>query len=162
MFGERRDPFRAITRMRRDMDRMFDSFLGESWPQISEAAFQPACDIEDRETHYLLNFDLPGMSRKDVKIEVVGNQLHVSGERKHEHEAREGRHFESERYYGYFERWLTLPEAVRSEQVEARMENGVLQIAIPKTEATKSREIAINEGKTGIFSKLLEKKGRAA
>lgn len=164
--GERRDPYRAIERMRQEMDEIFDNFMRGSWdlglPTLSDARFQPLCDIEEKDTHFLLSFDVPGMSKEDLKIEIRDNQLHVFGERKEEHEEKKGRRFESERSYGSFDRWLTLPANAKLDEIEARVENGVLEVAIPKSETSKAKEIRIGEGKGGIFGKLLGKKEQAA
>lgn len=163
--GERQDPYRALESMRQEMDDMFQNFMRGTWdlsyPALTAARFQPLCDIQEKDTHFFLSFDVPGMTKDDVKVEMQGNQLHVYGERKQEHVEEKGRRFESERSYGAFERWLTLPANVKAEGIEARVENGVLQIAIPKSEVAKSKEIKVGEGKSGIFTKLLGKKEAA-
>lgn len=159
---ERRDSFQSMARLRREMDDLFQNFLSATrdmgTPFFSESAFQPLCEVEEKESHFLVSFDVPGMSRNDIKIEVIENQLHVTGERRQEREEKKGKGFESERYYGSFERWLTLPQNAKAEEIEARVENGILQLAIPKAEKLKSREIKIGEGRTGVFSRLLSHK----
>lgn len=162
--GDRRSPFRAMAQMRKEMDDLFDSFMGGSWdldlPTFSAPTFQTFFDIEDKDSHFLMRVDVPGMTKEDIKIETRDNQLHISGERKSEHEERKGKRFESERTYGSFDRWLTLPQNVNADAIEARVQNGVLEVAIPKTAAAKAKEIKIGEEKTGFFSKLLGTKGK--
>jgi HSP20 family protein len=142
------DPFRAMARMRKEMDSLFGDFFSE--PGL--ASFQPGFDIEDKESHFLLSFDVPGMSKNDVQIEVEGSQLHVFGERSQESRAKKGG---GQRVYGSFDRWISLPQNVHAENIEAHMENGVLQLAIPKSEIAKPKRIQVGESKGGFFSRLL-------
>ncbi len=163
-FNRARDPFRAMFRMQRDMDKMFENFwsgnLSMGFPEIPEAVFQAPYKVDDKDTHFVMSFELPGLSKDDIKVEFQDNQLHVYGDRSQGREEKESGRFESERYS--FEQWLTLPPGTKPEAIEARVENGVLQIAVQKSEASKSKEIKVGEGRTEFFSKLLEKKDKAA
>lgn len=160
------NPLRAMTRMQRQIDRMFDDFIGGNWsadlPSISEIAFQPPCDVQETDTHYLLSFDLPGMSKNDVKIELQDNTLRVYGERNDEHQKGKGSHVRTERFYGTVERVMTLPTNTKPEAIEAQFENGVLHVVIPKAETIKPKQIHIGEGKPGFIAKLLGKKEEKA
>ncbi len=157
------NPIREMSRLQRRIDRMFDDFFSEPFvsslvpsrellPFSEEVGFTPACDVEETDTHYLVSFDLPGVKKDDVKIELHENQLTVSGERKEEKKGRGSR----ERYYGSFTRSFTLPSNVNADKAEANYENGVLQIALPKTAASVGKQIPIKEGK------LLEAKAEKA
>ena len=145
-------------------DRFFDDFFGtnagwDPWRR-SEAAsrFNPAYDLAETDSHYLLSFDLPGVSQDDLRIEVVDHRLVVEGERKTEREdAGISRHF-SERSYGRFQRAFQLPAHVDTSKVEANYENGVLRIALPKAEEAKPRQIKIGSEKNGLIGRLLGKK----
>jgi HSP20 family protein len=118
----------------RDLDR----FFGEpAW------TFNPACDVEETENAYLLSFDLPGVSKENVKIEVVDNQLLVAGERKSEKKENSARHI-VERHHGAFQRAFALPASVDTAKIEASFRDGVLNVTIPKPEAAKPRQIAIS------------------
>jgi HSP20 family protein len=147
-------PMRELNRLQRRIDHIFDDFLNEPLPSLfkptrelmpyeEEAEFTPACDIDETDTHYLLNFDLPGVKKSDVKIDLRGNQLTVSGERKEDKKS----HMSRERYYGSFCRSFTLPADVNPDKVEANYEHGVLQIALTKTAISTSKQIPIKEGK---------------
>lgn len=109
-----------------------------------ETYFQPACELEETDSHYVLNVDVPGIPKKDIQIEFKDNQLYVSGERKSE---KKGATF-SERSYGKFQRVFTLPKDVNSEKIEARYVDGVLTLEIPKAESAKPRLIKIADGST--------------
>jgi HSP20 family protein len=160
---DRQNPFRTMSRLQRQFDRVFDDLvagnLSSEVPALA-AAIQPACDIEETDAHYLMSFDMPGMRREDIQIAFSEGQLRVSGERKDEREKekKDGSKYRSERYYGALERIFTLPQNVNADQIEAHFENGVLHVAIPKAKLIQPKHIPIAENKGGIFSKLLGKK----
>ena len=146
-------PMRQLSRLQREVDRVFRDFMGpfsegrfEKWLPTETLTFSPPCDVEETDTHYLLNFDLPGVKKDEIKIELVDNQLVVSGERKEEHEKKGKTSFQKERYYGAFQRVFQLPNVASADKVEANFQEGVLQIAIPKTAAAKSQLVKISEG----------------
>lgn len=140
--------------MNRDFDRLFDQLVGERMGSQNHWAFQPASEIDETDTHFLLSFDLPGVARKDIQIEVRDEKLIVSGERVRASDAKRA----SERAYGKFERVFALPSDVDAEKIEASHEDGVLSIAIPKAESAKPRQIPVHEGKGSLFGRWLKDK----
>jgi HSP20 family protein len=136
-------PLREMGRLQRRLDRMFEELFGEpvssQWESFASQDFTPAWDIAETDSHYLVSFDLPGVKKDDVKIDVRDNQLTISGERK----GRGSR----ERFYGSFSRSFTLPANVNADKIEANYENGVLQIALPKSVAGTGKQIPVKEGK---------------
>jgi HSP20 family protein len=100
---------------------------------------------------------MPGVKKDDLKMEVLDNQLVISGERRHESTRKEGGQTYSERRFGKFQRAFTLPSGVDSSQVEASLQDGILQIMIPKAESSKPRQIKITSGGVGskFFGKFL-------
>jgi len=161
---EMSSPMREVSRLQRRLDRMFDEMMSPEMMRGEMIGYVPPCDVSETNTHYLLSFDLPGVSKDDVRIELRDNQLMVSGERREEHEVREGTQRTQERYYGAFQRVIALPIATEPEKIEANYENGVLQIAIPKVEAAKPKQVPIKQEKGGLFGRLIgkEKKEKAA
>lgn len=139
--------------LQRGIDRLFSDFLRSGTDRSS--IFNPACDVEETDSHYVMAFDLPGMKKDDIRVEMIDNQLIVSGTRKSEDRKGDRQSRIVERSYGEFQRVFNLPAAVDAERVEASYEDGVLRLAVPKAESTKPRQIKIGEGKTGFFSKLL-------
>jgi HSP20 family protein len=117
------------------------------------SGYSPACEVDEKPDHYLISVDVPGLSKDDVKVEVVGNQLVISGERKHEKTERGGRR--SERYYGRFERSFALPTSIDADKIEARYDNGVLELAVPKAEGSKAKTVEIQSGKDGFMGRFL-------
>jgi HSP20 family protein len=155
--GESASPMREIAGLQKGIDRLFEDFFAPL--ADSEAyAYVPPVDVDETDTHYLLNFDLPGVPKDRIHIEVSDNQLRVSGERKEVRTEGRGKNRRSERYYGSFSRSFVLPSGVDSSKIEAGYENGVLHVAVPKTETAKAREITVGDIKEGgTLKKLLGK-----
>lgn len=119
-----------------EMDRFFEEFGTRS--------FAPACEISESENNYHMSVDLPGMRKEDIKVEMKENVLVVSGERKQEYNTGDQRttHY-AEKRYGSFTRSFSLPNTANPEKIEAKFENGVLNLTIPKVEASKARTVEI-------------------
>lgn len=157
----------------RDMDRPFstlgtwrpllrqlDDFFNDAMSVRSDDGMRsmiPQCDVEETEDHYLLSFDMPGIERDKIDIEMQGNQLMVSGERRTEQRGESGRSRFIERRYGSFRRSVMLPSGVQQDGIEAQYIDGVLKVAVPKSPEAKRQKIKIGEGKGGIFSRLADK-----
>jgi HSP20 family protein len=144
------EPVRELTSLQSEMNRLFNTFFdtpGLAGDQGGATRrWIPAMDLVEADDHFVLRADLPGLDENDVAIEVDGDVLTVSGERKAEHEERgEGFH-RIERSYGAFHRSLTLPEGVDPETVSAAFDKGVLEVRIPKPEERKPRRVAIRVG----------------
>ncbi|MCC2679440.1 MAG: hypothetical protein K0R29_2016 [Pseudobdellovibrio sp.] len=141
-------------------DEMDDyvSSVNRDWPSArtyDEQSFGPSCEISEADDHYSLSMDLPGMRQEDIKIEVHNNNLVISGERKREKSTDKNEKVQRyERSYGSFKRSFTLPTTVQDDKIEARYENGVLDLYLPKVAASKPRQIEVKTGKTGFFNRL--------
>jgi HSP20 family protein len=126
------------------MNRLFNNLFDT--PTVASAParrFAPATDLIESETHYILRADLPGLSEDDVTVELDGNVLSVSGERKSEHEHRGQGYYRVERSYGSFRRSVRLPEGVDAGAIKATFDKGVLEITVPKPEAAKPHKVQI-------------------
>ncbi|ARA92073.1 heat-shock protein [Rhodothermaceae bacterium RA] len=135
----------AFTSLRREIDRIFDDLLRtEDGEQVQTALWAPRTDISETDDHYVLRMDMPGLSKKDVTIELRDDTLTVSGERKSEHEEKKENFHRVERSYGRFFRSFTLPQASDTQKVKAHMKDGVLTIEVPKREETRPRRIEIS------------------
>ncbi len=127
-----------------DLLRFDDVFRGTA-PRAArgETEFVPAVDIKEDESGYQITAELAGMRVEDVNVEVDGNVLTISGERSFEKkDDKEGYH-RVERRYGSFSRRFFLPDSVDGSKIDAGMRDGLLQITVPKAEATKARKIAV-------------------
>jgi len=147
LWNEDLNPWRGLISMQRNLERIFDQ-------EEVVSHFHPVCELEETDSHYLTSVDLPGVSKKDIQIEVKDRQVFISGERKSESKNKNI----SERSYGKFFRVISLPTDVDNENIEANYQDGVLTIALPKAESAKPRQIKIGDGKTSFFGKMLGSK----
>jgi HSP20 family protein len=141
-----------------EVNRLFNTLFdaGEAGAQH----WVPAMDLMERDDHFLLKADLPGLSEDDVSIEVQDGTLTVTGERREEHEQRERGWYRLERQLGRFSRSLTLPEGVDPDGIAAEFDRGVLQVRIPKPEERKPRRVAIRAGAGNGQPKAVEAKAQ--
>jgi len=138
------NPFREMVEMQKSLDRMFGEVnrsFGES--EWSAAGNWLAVDVIENNDAYILTADLPGVVSDDINITLHENVLTISGEI-HTEEVEEGtRSLLNERRYGVFRRSITLPNTINGDNVEASFDNGVLTLTLPKSEASKPRQIAV-------------------
>ena len=143
------EPARELNTIQNEMNRLFNTFFDQPLPNggnIGQRRWLPAMDLVESDDDFVLRADLPGLSEKDVNIELEDNVLTVSGERRSEHEERKEGFYRVERASGSFSRSLTLPEGVNPEAIKAGFDRGVLEIRIPKPEERKPRKVAISVG----------------
>jgi HSP20 family protein len=122
------------------MDSLFDRFFGDDGGLMGQAwSWAPVAMWED-DDHIYIEAELPGVSDADVDVTVHHGMLFIRGERKPE----EGRRYlYNGRSYGRFERVLTLPAAVKTDDVQATLSNGVLCINLPKSPEARPKKIAL-------------------
>lgn len=137
------DPFDEF----KDFRRRFNSLLSEFEDKESSSlsGFNPVVNTREGEYAYHVDADLPGVKKEDIKINVKGNTLTLSGERKHKEEVNEENYHRIESSFGKFERTFTLPEGSDTENITASNEDGVLEIVIPKlkSETEKVKKIDV-------------------
>lgn len=136
----------------REFDDLFSQLHSDNWlaPNFigEEKMMSPATDIRENEQGYLMSFDVPGLSEKDVKIEVKDGILTVSGERRRS-EKKEGEGWtRTERSFGRFARSFSLPNSIDAAKIEAQVENGELHLLLPKGELAKPKTIPVNVAKS--------------
>ena len=137
------EPFRELSSLQSDMNRLFNAAF-DAPAAARSPRWAPAMDLLETGEQFVLRADLPGLDESDVKIELEDNVLTVSGERRSEHDG-EGEGFHRvERSFGSFSRSLTLPRGVDPEAVTAAFDRGVLEVRIPKPEQRKPRRIEIS------------------
>ena len=114
------------------------------------AEWSPAIDLEEKEKEFVMTGEFPGMTEKDITVDVEQNTLTLKGEKRSEREEKNeknGRWHLIERSWGSFERSFTLPSGVDAPKIKAEFTNGVLTIHLPKREASTARRIPINGSK---------------
>jgi HSP20 family protein len=109
-------------------------------------AWAPALDISERKDAYLMTVELPGVKLDDLQITLEDGLLTVQGERHFADDSSEQQFHRVERRYGAFRRSITLPTHVQADAVEATVEDGLLQIMVPKMEEAKPKRIQVRLG----------------
>ena len=139
MLVTRYNPYREFEGVKRSLD-LFNSILNSvesSREGGGISSFIPAVNTREDEKSYIVEVDLPGVDKNDIEITTEDNVLTISGERKTRDEIKEDDYYKIESSYGKFSRSFTLPENVDVNKIEAKNENGVLEIVIPKKEEDK-------------------------
>ncbi len=134
-------PLRSAWDLQDEFSRFFEDFgngLG-----IAEEGFTPPIDIQETDDAYLVEVDVPGMKKEDVHIEVHDDVLTIKGERKNDHEEKREDYHRIERQYGSFRREVVVPGGFQYDAVNAKFEDGVLRVTLPKREDAKPRRIEV-------------------
>lgn len=137
------DPFRDLTALQTEVNRLFSRASGDVTDRQS---WTPAVDVVETDDAIVLKAELAGMDPKDISIEVQDNVLTVSGERRFQEEVKEDKYYRIERRYGSFSRSLALPPTADESKVEAKYDNGLLEITVPKAEIAKPKKITVAVG----------------
>ena len=131
-----------------EMNRMVRNVFNDDWdlPVYRDSIWNPAVDVKENEGSFVLTADIPGLTKKDVKISINNRVLNLHGERKEEKDNEDGKFYYRERHIGSFSRSFQLPETVNEDGIQASFRNGVLSIELPKLEESlpKDLEIKIN------------------
>ncbi|HQJ60804.1 MAG TPA: Hsp20/alpha crystallin family protein, partial [bacterium] len=122
---------------------LFSEFFNNNLERIPAASIYPKVDIEENENSYVFKAELPGVRKEDVSIEIDNRVLTISGEKKEEREEKSGNVYRKESYSGSFSRSFTLPEHVNPDDADAKYENGILFLSIPKSEDKAKKKIDI-------------------
>ncbi len=138
-----RDPFTQMEALQPQMQSMMGQpfgggFSGNPMMRGHAASFAPDYDVKATDKAYIISFDMPGMDKAKINVEVKNGVILVSGERSSEtKEDQGGKFYRQERSFGYFSRSIPLPEDGKPESLVAKYDNGVLQLTIDKKEAVK-------------------------
>ena len=137
-----------VDSFRHEMDRLFDSFFRGPFG-LAETGFgplaewSPTLDVSENESTVTVRAELPGVKPEDLDVTVTGDTLVLSGEKKESSEKQDKNVWHSESRYGSFRRQVRLPAEVDPDQVEAKYANGVVEIRLTKSQATKAKRIAV-------------------
>lgn len=131
-----REPFGRLDQI----DRWFGDF--------SPQRFSPSLEVSDEGKALKVTAELPGMNQEDIKLRLDDGMLTLSGEKRSESESKEEGVFRNERYYGFFQRTIPLPEDIDAEKAEADFRQGVLTVRFPKLASPKSsaKQIEVKAG----------------
>jgi HSP20 family protein len=127
-----------------ELDRLFEDIWGVPVMRTpGDTDFSPRVNIEETKDHLVVTFELPGMEKKDIKVQVKDSMLTVSGKRELKSEEKDTNTVRSEIWAGSFSRSFTLPETIDPEKIAADYKNGLLEIRMDKLEEVKPKEIEI-------------------
>jgi HSP20 family protein len=144
------DVRQTLDQFRRSVDQMFENFYGQAQPAPSNSnsergwMFSPAVESGWSQNALNLRAILPGVPEQDVRVSVQNNQLVIEGERKAPQDF--GKNAYTQLAYGKFYTAVTLPNGLDVDQVQCRLQNGILDIQVPILEASKPRRIQIQTG----------------
>lgn len=139
------EPFNELVSLRDAMDRLFeDSFVQPGWGWIAPLrSADLAIDMFEKDNEVVVKATLPGIKPEEVDVKITGDTLTIRGEAKEENEVKEENYIRKERRYGAFLRSVTLPSGLKTDKAEAKFENGVLTLTIPKAEEVKPKIIKV-------------------
>jgi HSP20 family protein len=138
-------PSQQLAAAREPLFRLFDTFFTDAAGEdLGTRTWTPPVDIQETDEAYRLQAELPGMSKDNIQITIENNVLRLSGERKWEKDVKKESYHRVERVYGSFSRSFALPHQVSPEKVEAKFDNGVLSVVVPKADTAKPRHISIS------------------
>jgi HSP20 family protein len=132
--------WQEMDQLQREMNRLFDA---TNRRQVFNSPSYPAINVWTNENGQMISAEMPGVQPEDFNIDVTGDALSISGERKPDEIIKEARYHRRERGYGSFSRTIQLPFMVDTNKVEASFKNGVLLINLPRAEADKPKKITI-------------------
>ena len=138
--SDRAQPLSELERLRRLLDQTFGGF-GVPALATESVGWAPPVDIEEQDDAYVIEAELPGVAKDDVDIELISNELMITGELKERE--REGILRKRTRRVGRFEYRVRLPEQVDPDRVEAKLTDGVLSVRVPKHEQAERRRIQV-------------------
>lgn len=155
-------PFGLMRRLSDDLDMLFGELVsggdaarrgaGAFAPTLISAAadWMPAIEVFERDNELVVQADLPGVGAEDVTVEVIDGFLTVSGERREEQEVEDNGFRRTERRYGRFSRVIALPEEARTDNIQAIVRDGVLEIRVPlERQTSRRRSIEVQKAQGG-------------
>jgi len=137
--------FGQLTDLRDEIDRLFEAPLSEL-ARTSQllSGWTPALDISEDKDNVYVRVELPGMRKEDIDVSLHNGSLSISGERKSEEKYKDAEVYRSERFFGRFQRTVTLPTDVAAEKIRAQYKDGLLDIMLPKAEEAKPKHIDVS------------------
>jgi HSP20 family protein len=129
------------------IERWFDRWFERPWATLmapsEDRVLAPALDVAETDDAFTVTAELPGMKKEDVKVEFEDGVLSISGEKTQATEQKGATYHRMERRYGAFRRALALPTAADGEKAEAKFDNGVLEVRLPKREEARPRTVKV-------------------
>lgn len=137
--------FGRLTSLRDEIDRLFEAplaHLAHSSQLLS--GWTPAFDVYEDKDNVYVRAELPGMRKEDIDLSLHNGSLSISGERKGEEQLKDAEVYRSERFFGRFQRTISLPTAVAADRIKAQYKDGILNVTLPKAEEAKPKHIDVS------------------
>ena|SRR2546427_783528 len=139
--------FGRLTDLRDEIDRLFETPLADlARTSHLLSGWTPAIDLYEDKDNFFVRAELPGMKKEDIDLSLHDGSLSISGERKAEDKHQDAEVYRAERFFGRFQRTITLPAPVAADKVKAQYKDGILTVTLPKTEEAKPKHIDVNVG----------------
>lgn len=135
------EPMRDFDHLSNRFQRFFDDLPG--FHPMDRDSFSPRIDISENENNLHIDAEIPGVPKENLKITLQDNILTIEGEKKNVNKEKDKQFYREERSFGKFKRSFTLPVEVDSDKVDAKFENGMLQIELKKHEPKEAKERVI-------------------
>lgn len=143
----RYEPWTVLNQLQRELERSFENLRTDLERGGEETAatveWAPAVDIKEEADRYVVHADLPGVKADDIDVDLHNGILTIKGHRETEAKEEKENYKRIERIYGSFYRRFALPESVDEEKIEAKYDNGVLTITIPKKPQHQPKKITV-------------------
>jgi HSP20 family protein len=137
--------FGRLSSLRDELDRLFESpFAGLTNASQLLSGWTPALDVYEDKENFIVKAELPEMKNEDIDVSLHDGSLSISGERKSETKHEDAEVYRAERFFGRFQRTVTLPAPVAADKVKAQYKDGVLTVTLPKTEEAKPKQIDVS------------------
>jgi HSP20 family protein len=140
---------RALSRTRELSPSIFDDDFFKAWNQLFGSSqlsrrqlSMPAVNIDENKDNYTLSIAAPGLKKEDFDIDIEGNMITIGCEKEETMEDKDSRHVSKEYNYSSFCRSFTLPENVNRDKIDARYEDGLLKLTLPKKEEAKKADLS--------------------
>lgn len=139
------EPFEGMTSLRREMDRLFDTFFDRSpiSSPMPGGMLEPAVEIADTKDAVMVKAQVPGVSKENLHIDITDDVVTLRGEMKEETQTEDQRFHRREFRYGAFSRTIPLPTSVQADLCSAELKEGVLTITLPKSQQARVKNIPI-------------------
>ncbi|MCB5231293.1 MAG: Hsp20/alpha crystallin family protein [Candidatus Cloacimonas sp.] len=126
------------------MSSLFDDFLNSAFSEEqTDANKTMPMDLSERDKDYVIRANVPGIKKENIKVSIHNNELLIEGKQDETKTEKNETVYRYERYKGNYRRLINLPDTTDVEKIEAKLEDGVLTLIIPKKEPTPSKEITI-------------------
>ncbi|TVQ68473.1 MAG: Hsp20/alpha crystallin family protein [Balneolaceae bacterium] len=129
--------------MPRSFTSLLDDFFNDVVTSDSGRLYVPSLDVSETDTHYHIQLALPGLKKDDINIDLQDRRLTITGERKEEADDKNTKYHVRETRYGSFERSIMLPNNIDQDKIDARFEDGILNLDVEKKEKQVNKQIKV-------------------